>query len=255
MALFDIFKKKSCDICGGEIGLLGNRKLEDGNMCKTCAKKLSPWFDDRRNSTIEQINEQLAYREANKAKVSAFNTTRVFGEDKKIYLDEDARLFMVTSADSAREKEEENPDVLSFSDVVGVITDIDEDKREQMREDKDGNEVSYVPKRYTYYYDFNVTIQVNNPYFDDMRFQLNNSTVEIEQTGIRKIDPNTVPEYVHYKDMAAEIKEALLQVRQDVREEAKAAAAPKQAVTCPNCMATTIPDANGCCEFCGGAVK
>ena len=33
MGLFDnLFKKKNCDICGNEIGLLGNRKLEDGNL-------------------------------------------------------------------------------------------------------------------------------------------------------------------------------------------------------------------------------
>ena len=63
MGLFDAFKKKECSICGGEIGLLGNRKLEDGNMCKACASKLSPWFSDRRNSTVAEINEQLAYRE------------------------------------------------------------------------------------------------------------------------------------------------------------------------------------------------
>ena len=35
MGLFD---KKYCDICGEKIGLLGNRKLEDGNLCKDCAK-------------------------------------------------------------------------------------------------------------------------------------------------------------------------------------------------------------------------
>ncbi len=50
MGLFD---KKYCDICGEKIGLLGNRKLEDGNLCKDCAKKLSPWFSDRRRSTVE----------------------------------------------------------------------------------------------------------------------------------------------------------------------------------------------------------
>ena len=33
-----LFSKKSCDVCGGKIGLLGNRKLEDGNLCKECAK-------------------------------------------------------------------------------------------------------------------------------------------------------------------------------------------------------------------------
>ena len=47
MGLFD---KKYCDICGEKIGLLGNRKLENGNLCKNCAKKLSPWFSDRRSS-------------------------------------------------------------------------------------------------------------------------------------------------------------------------------------------------------------
>ena len=66
MGLFD---KKYCDICGEKIGLLGNRKLENGNLCKTCAKKLSPWFSDRRNSTVEEIKAQLAYREENRERV------------------------------------------------------------------------------------------------------------------------------------------------------------------------------------------
>ena len=49
MGLFGkLFEKKECSVCGGEIGLLGNRKLEDGNLCKDCAAKLSPWFSDRR---------------------------------------------------------------------------------------------------------------------------------------------------------------------------------------------------------------
>ena len=36
MGLFD---KKYCDVCGEKIGLLGNRKLEDGNLCKECARE------------------------------------------------------------------------------------------------------------------------------------------------------------------------------------------------------------------------
>ena len=44
MGLFGkMFEKKTCSICGGEIGLLGNRKLEDCNLCKECARKLSPF--------------------------------------------------------------------------------------------------------------------------------------------------------------------------------------------------------------------
>ena len=45
MALFGkLFEKKHCDLCGGDIGLLSNRKLEDGHCCKECAAKLSPWL-------------------------------------------------------------------------------------------------------------------------------------------------------------------------------------------------------------------
>ena len=120
-----LFEKKECAICGGEIGLLGNRKLEDGNMCKSCAAKLSPWFSDRRNSTVAEINEQLAYREANKEKVAAFRTTRSLGEGTKVLLDEDNGVFMVTSA---RNLEEANPDVMAFSDVTGCDWDVSDRK-------------------------------------------------------------------------------------------------------------------------------
>ena len=57
------------------------------------------------------------------------------------------------------------------------------------------------------------------------------------------------------KEMGEEIRDILLNARQQVREDAAAAAAPKVALTCPYCGATTTPDASGCCEFCGGAVK
>lgn len=69
MGLFD---KKYCDICGEKIGLLGNRKLEDGNLCKDCARKLSPFFSERRSSTVEDIKRQLAYRAENEKKLAGF---------------------------------------------------------------------------------------------------------------------------------------------------------------------------------------
>ena len=147
MGLFD---KKYCDICGEKIGLLGNRKLENGNLCKNCAKKLSPWFSDRRNSTVEEIKAQLAYREANQEKVAAFHTTRTLGTDTKVLLDEDAGKFMVTRT---RNLVEANPDVLDFADVTGCNLDIDESRSELKREGKDGEEVSYNPPRYEYSYD------------------------------------------------------------------------------------------------------
>ena len=69
MGLFD---KKYCDICGEKIGLFGNRKLEDGNLCKDCARKLSPLFSEWRNSTVEDIKRQLAHHAKNEKKLAGF---------------------------------------------------------------------------------------------------------------------------------------------------------------------------------------
>ncbi len=254
MGLFD---KKYCDICKEKIGLLGNRKLENGNLCKNCAQKLSPWFSDRRRSTVDDIREQLAYREENKDKVAAFHTTRTLGTDMKVLLDDDARKFMVTRA---RNLADANPDVLDFADVTGCNLDIDESRSEIKREDKDGKEVSYNPPRYEYSYDFYFTIFVNNPYFNEIRFKLNSSSVDIAPAPVRPgttsgCNPETNVEYRNYKKLGEEIKQALTQVREDVREKIEQAAAPKVAVTCPYCGATTTPDASGCCEYCGSAVN
>ena len=263
-----LFEKKECSVCGGEIGLLGNRKLEDGNLCKECAKKLSPWFDDRRHSTVEQIEKQLEYREANRTKVEGFCVTRTLGEDMKVLIDEDAGLFMVT--DSSR-LAEANPDVLSFSDVTGCMLDIDENRSELTREGEDGEEISYNPPRYEYDYDFYVVIHVRNPYFDEIRFRLNGSDVTVEegreQNGAtiriggsslnfgERFDPTQDMEYRKYKEMGEEIVELLQDVRQQARDEKATAQAPKTAMTCPVCGAQTTPDANNCCEYCGAVIE
>lgn len=239
MGLFD---KKYCDICGEKIGLLGNRKLEDGNLCKDCAKNLSPFFSDRRRSTVSDIKEQLAYREANKADVSAFHVTQTLGAGHmKIMLDEDAGKFIVTSR---RRWQEENPDVVAYSQVTGCEVDIDEKKDEIMRKTADGKEESYSPPRYSYIYDFYVKIHVNSPWFDEIKFKVNSS--EIERKGS--------VEYMEAEKTANEIRSALTQVRQTVRDNIAAANTPKAAQICPLCGATTTPDARGCCEFCGGAI-
>ncbi len=180
MGLFD---KKYCDICGEKIGLLGNRKLEDGNLCKDCAKKLSPWFSERRNSTVEDIKEQLAYREENRGRAAQIRITRTYGESWKVLIDEEHRWFTVTRA---RDLAEANPDILDFDAITGCRMDIDESRTELTREDADGKEVSYVPPRYEYSYDFDVIISVRHPYFDEMRFRLNDSSVYYEPAAMQQ---------------------------------------------------------------------
>ncbi len=238
MGLFD---KKYCDICGEKIGLLGNRKLEDGNMCKDCAKLLSPFMTDRRQSTLDEIKEHLKYREDNKEKVAAFSPTKVIGGKTKIYFDEDKRQWLVSDD---RDWRGENPDIMDFSQVTGCILDIDENKREEYRELSDGKRVSYNPPRYEYSYYFDMIIHVNSPWFSEIKFRINDDHIE-QRGGV---------EYREAQNNANEIKNTLEQIRTDEREAVTAANTPKVATKCPHCSATTIPDDNGCCEYCGGAI-
>lgn len=249
MGLFDMFKKKNCDLCGGEIGLLGNRKLEDGNCCKACAGKLSRWFDDRRHSTVAQIREQLAYREENEAALQNFRATKVVGENNLVYVDENTRRFFVARNENYLS---ENPDILTFDQVLSCELKIDDSKTELMREvtDKDGNtkEVSYTPKRFLYEYDFEMLIRVRHPYFDDMRFRLNDSTVELESSGV--VNPTRDVNYRSYVSMGEEIVQLLTAapaaVETPVQEEAPAAPAPK---FCTSCGAPNMGEKF--CQYCG----
>lgn len=166
MGLFD---KKYCDVCGEKIGLLGNRKLEDGNLCKDCARKLSPFFNERRSSTVEEIKQQLAYREENERHLADFHPDMTFGEGKKIYIDKNSAQFIVTYSSNWRNA---NPDLIKFSMVRGVNTNIHENKNEIYYEDEEGNRKSYNPRRYECNYEFNVIINVDSPWFDKIEFEL-----------------------------------------------------------------------------------
>lgn len=195
MGLFD---KKFCDICGEKIGMLGNRKLEDGNMCKDCAKKLSPFCDDRRHSTLEQMKAHLQYREENKAVLRAFSPTLTLGEDKKIYIDQMKGNFVV-SRNRPGSWDEENPDVMPIASITSCGLDIDEDRDEIYMKNGQGQNVSYNPPRYNFYYNFKLKFLVSNPYFDDFEVKLNNFRVE----GMGSM------EYNRYQKMAMDIMAAL----------------------------------------------
>ena len=196
MGLFD---KKICDICGEKIGLLGNRKLDDGNLCKDCAKKLSPWFEDRRHSTVEDIKHQLEYREKNKKAVMDFCITRQINtRNYNVFIDDNKGNFTV-----ARKLDvNENPDIVPLSAVVQCRVDVERQQNEETYTTKDGETVSYQPPVYKYEFDYTMRIKVKNPWFDDMDFRLNTFSIssdnrgelmEVEQTGhqiIAALTPN-----------------------------------------------------------------
>ncbi len=218
MGLFD---KKFCDFCGNKIGLLGNKKLEDANMCKDCASKLSPWFSDRRHSTKADIEQQLQYREQNKAAVSAFSATQTLGKHTKLMIDENARKFMVTSASDIYSA---NPDVLDYSQAVACDLDVREIRTEIRRKDANGNSVSYNPPRYEYSYDFHVIIRVNHPYFDEMKFSISNGSIKVgeqpmnpgqsagwsvQRSGFNPLSGNRINDYYECVDLGNQIKAAV----------------------------------------------
>ena len=196
MGLFD---KKICDICGEKIGLLGNRKLDEGNLCKDCAKKLSPWFEDRRHSTVEDIKRQLEYREKNKKAVMDFCITRQINtRNYNVFIDDNKGNFTV-----ARKLDvNENPDIVPLSAVVQCRVDVERQQNEETYTTKDGETVSYQPPVYKYEFDYTMRIKVKTPWFDDMDFRLNTFSIssdnrgelmEVEQTGhqiIAALTPN-----------------------------------------------------------------
>lgn len=201
MGLFDRFKKQDCEICGKEVGMFGYKKLEDGEICKDCVKLLSPWFDDRRHATVEQIRQQLAYREENRRNLASFRPTKIYGEQYELKVEFQGGIptrFVVARTDDHME---ENADIISFRDVTSFEIDTNEHKREVEYRNADGQMVSYNPPRYEYSYDFYADMKINHPYFDDIRFKLNRNSIELQtvasptQIFVRAFDPMMYPEY------------------------------------------------------------
>lgn len=281
MGLFGkLFEKKYCDICGEEIKLLGNKKLSDANMCKNCASKLSPWFTGRRKSSLEDIKEQLAYREENKNAVEAFNVTKTLNTATtyKILIDERAKKMIVTNMNSFKEY---NPDVIDLEQLTGCTVDVTESRSELHRKDKDGKSVSYDPPRYKYNYDFYMILNINHPYFDVIRFKINSSTVVINPyegnqgrvatRGTSMMDMLTgnkhqgiySPEYDRYQKMGDDLCAELMRskrpggssmpgAKNDAQESVKVTVPDD--IACPWC-GTVVSASLRNCNCCGGPLK
>lgn len=234
MGLFD---KKYCDICGEKIGLLGNRKLEDGNLCKDCAKKLSPFFSERRHSTVEEIKEQLAYRAENAEKLNDFHPDRSYGRSKKIYVDTAAKQFVVSFYDDWKK---ENPDLISFEQVKNVQSEVKESKSEIYFKDSEGKNKSYNPPRYEYEYSFILKIFVDSPWFDEIKVELNgNPGPESPYTA----------EYREYEFQCKELTDLLMN-RVSMTNTQAAAAMPNKTENGWTCVCGAV-NSGKFCSSCG----
>lgn len=242
------FEKKYCSICEEEIGLFGNNKLEDGNMCDSCAAKLTPYFPSSKYKTtsVELIKKQLGYRRKNKKLLKEFKTTRIIGLDgMRLLVDEKNQQFVALHA--KKELSKSNPDIIKYNLILGARLELkeNESKTELTYIGKDGQTKKYNPPRYKYSYSYDVfvVIDVRKKYFKQMRIQVNDYTIYSETKN-----PS---DYKNCKAVGQQMVDFLLKAQ----EEGKVEEAPKQAVTCPWCGATTFPTENGCCEYCGGSLN
>ena len=223
--------EKVCCACGVELGVFGKRKLDDGYLCKECSAKLSPFSTFDRNNTKEKALAELAYREENKADVAVFNLSKTLGSNPRVLIDEDAGKFMVTSANDWQAA---NPDVISFSQITGVETKINERKTEIYQ--------SYDPKRYEISHDVDLILSLNHPWISSITLGIADNIDEKDHSAFDVA-----------KAKAAEIAEELLDARRKARDDAAEASKPKPRVVCPTCGAST-DSSTGICEYCGGAL-
>lgn len=178
MGLFD---KKYCGACGNQIKFLGGRKVDDGLICKDCNNKLSPYFTGRRKTSLNDIKEQLAYRENNAKELLSFNATAVAGKGPKVYVDGNKGKFIISrTSDYIKE----NCDIIDLSSIIAFNTKIDEDKEEIFDVNEEGKNIPYKPPKYEYEYDFKVEMTLNHPYIDEISFSL----VGIKPTDVNSAD-------------------------------------------------------------------
>ena len=107
-----LFSKKECSICGDKSGLLSNRRLADGNLCKECRARLSPFYDVTNKDTVAFIAAQLDYRQRNMEELRWFQPSVAVGGAYKVFIDGNSGKFAVASE---REMREGNPDLFDLA--------------------------------------------------------------------------------------------------------------------------------------------
>ena len=209
--------------------------------------------------------EQLDYRSKNEMEVVNFHTSLTVGSGStKLYVDENARKFIVSA--SANYKNE-NPDVIDLSAVTGVEIKMDERRSEIYDKDKEGHNVSFNPPHYKYYFSLEEQIFVNHPYFSEISFKLGEVTMEGLRAGTvrmgshhgpaaqmargaeQKPNPANNAQYMEFKKQGEEMKRVLMSGRQEARK-AEIEHPKPQMVTCGYCGATFESNGSGECPFC-----
>ena len=208
-----MFEKKECSICGKESGLLGNRKLEDGNLCKECTSKLSPWFEERRHATVQSIQAHLWYREQNQISLQKMKPIKSFGEYYKIYIGYEGVYPVYFIISKEKDYVAENADIILISNLRNCRLDINEYCTELTKLDENKRRISYNPPRFEYRFEFYVVLEVDLNYCNEIKFKLNKHSVKVEVERRRNIeeDPTRDVNYQYFKNMYLDIERDLVE--------------------------------------------
>lgn len=211
----------NCILCGAEATSFGSRAIEAGWLCGGCTGRMSPWFRCRRDITEAELRAHLAYRDANKERLSDFRPTARIGRDPTLYLDDAHRQFAVSDA-LTKEFPTENPDILDYRQVLQCDREIEEHRTELKRFSPGLGRISYRPKRYEYRFNIWVRILVEHPFFHEMRFCLNRRPLivrgyDVEASVAGKVVRNR--DYQSYVGAAERMRDALLKAREVVQSE------------------------------------
>lgn len=202
-----LFSKKECDVCKKKMALMEGYKCADGTICNDCKKKMSPLFTEYKNTTIQEVKEQLTYREENAQRVKVFVAAETFGEYSKVMVDRKHNWFVVTKATKLSD---ENPDVFDLSDIQNVLVEIEENKRELHFTNRKGKTCSYKPARYEFTYKFKVNIQMNHPFIKMISLKITKEDVKvISEMQDKEVMVQSNEKYQESLQVANALKDAL----------------------------------------------
>ena len=182
-----IFSKKDCSICGDKSGLLSNKKLADGNLCKECRAQLSPFYNVTKEDTVAGIAAQLQYREQNLAELDRFRPTIAAGGAGKVFIDPQLGKFTLASEDELRNG---NPDLFDLS----ALRSCSYYSRERIyKGDKETNESD------RFEYDFYLKFSMEHPFLRSFSYRYNDRSVSCRGRRIRDEEIQKI--YLGQKEM------------------------------------------------------
>jgi hypothetical protein len=193
MGLFKkIFSKESCILCGNEVGSLSRKRLGDETViCKDCAKRLSPFFDDFENSDAAAIKMQVADRQANVTRLATFAIDECYGFEDAVLIDRHNGQFCVNQGGGGITYESPgsligpNPDVVSVKAITSIEVEGAGWSCHEVKHSVNGEQVSYSPRRFEYPCNVTLVIRVDHPYIETMTARINRGTIHITTEGER----------------------------------------------------------------------